>query len=166
MLALVSVNGKKQYLVREDMTNIEYLATYLDAKPWTRYIDELLTRMGYISNIEAVLAHLLPPTCSADEWCNIPDYYLGRYNYSMVNTRTTLLYNISQWLPCGVVFTQKYISPTTPEDTINIKVNAQLHINVTFIEIHMDSIVLEDSGLLRDQGDIHTYIGVSLWSCP
>ena len=57
--------------------------------------------------------------------------------------------------PCGVVVTQQYISPTTQEDTINIKVNAQLHINVTFVEIHMDSIVLEaENAFLPDQSSI------------
>ena len=157
MLTLLFVNGKKQYLVREDMTNIEFLATYLDSKPWISYIDELLSRLGSISNTEAVLVHLLRASVSVEEWCNIPDPYVGWYNYSTENTRTTLQSNISQWLPCGVVVKQKYISSTSREDTINIKVNAQLHINVTFIEIHIDSIVLEaDSGLLRDQGNIHT----------
>ena len=156
MLALVHVcvDGKRQYLVSEDMTDIEYLATYLDAKPWKSYIDELLSRRGDISNIEAVLIYLLHTTVAADEWCRIPYSYIGLYNYSTENTKTTLLSNISQWLPCGVVVTQKYISPSTPEDTINIKVNAQLHINVTFIELHMDSIILEaDNPFFLERGN-------------
>ena len=155
MLVLVCVNGRRKYLVREDMTNIEFLTNYFDSKPRINYIDELLYRMGEFSSIQAVLVHLLSTTITAEEWCRIPDFYMGRYNYSTENTRTTLQSNISEWLPCGVVVKQKYISPTTPEDTINIKVNAQLHINVTFIEFHMDSIVHEeDNPFLSHNGNI------------
>ena len=59
MMVLLNVSGKKQYLVLEDMTNIDFLASYLNSKPWTSYIDELLSRMGDIRNIEAELYHLL-----------------------------------------------------------------------------------------------------------
>ena len=140
---LACASGKRQYLVREDMTNMEYIQTYNDSKPWTPYIDELLRTMVNIRNMDAVIIRLLRNSVSAEQWCMIPDSYLMAYNYSSAHGKTTELFNISQWLPCGVLVIQKYLNPTVQESTITIHVNAELHINVTIQELHIESFVTE-----------------------
>ena len=142
-LALMSVNGTKQYLVREDMTDITYLSTHNDTKPWTVYIDQFLHAMGSLRCIESVICHLLRSVTSAEHWCRIPDSYVGSYNYSLENTLRTQRYNITKWLPCGVLVSQKYISTDIQDEVVIIHVNPQLHFNVTFVELHTDSIAQE-----------------------
>ena len=141
MLALLPVQGKHRHLVREDQTDMGFLATYNDSKPWTIYIDELLYRMRDITNIEGVLIYLLRTAITAEHWCKIPVSYVGLYNYTSGNTRNTFLANISDWLPCGVLVVQKFPSPVIQEKIIIIQVNVQLHINLTLTELHTDSIV-------------------------
>ena len=140
IVSLHGVQGKKQFLVRQDKLNTDFLNPYIDSAPWTIYIDEILCRLGDIRSIGSVLVHLLSTTVSVEQWCTIPASYAGLYNHSSPNSMEIIRYNISDWLPCGVHVTQKYISSTTREATINIHVNDQLHINITFIEIHIDSI--------------------------
>ena len=142
MLVLLSVQGKHRYLVREDQTNIGFLATYNDSKPWTIYIDELLYRMGDTTNIEAIIIQLLHTAITAEQFCKFPESHVGLYNYTSENTRNTHLTNISKWLPCGVLVIQKFSSPIIQEKTITIQVNVQLHINLTLTELHTESIVL------------------------
>ena len=139
----MSADGEKRYLIREDMTNLEYLIAYNDSKPWTMYIDELLSRLGGVTNIADVISNMLHAAVSSEQWCTIPSPYVGLYNYSSLNTNNVLRNNISQWLPCGVHVSQMYLRPDVQEEVIVIKVNAQHHINLTFIEVHMDSTVLE-----------------------
>ena len=144
-LVIVSIHGaqgKKQFLVREDKLNTVFLNSYINSTPWTIYIDELLFRLGDIRSIGSVLNHLLSTTVSAEQWCTIPASYAGLYNHSSGNSMETIRYNISEWLPCGVHVIQKYISSTTREASINIHVNQLLHINITFIEMHIDTIAL------------------------
>ena len=141
VLLVMSVQGNRRYLVREDQTDMGFLSTYNDSKPWTIYIDEILYRMRDITNIEGILIHLLRTAITAEHWCKVPDTQVGLYNYTSKNTRNTLLANISDWLPCGVLVIQKFPSPTTEEKTITIQVNVQLHINLTLTELHTESIV-------------------------
>ena len=152
ILAIVSIHGaqgKHQFLVREDKLNTDFLNPYIDSKPWTIYIDELLCRLRDIRSIESVLNHLLSRIVSAEQWCTIPASYAGLYNHSSGNSMETIRYNISEWLPCGVHVIQKYISSTTREATLDIHVNELLHINITFIEMHIDTIAFNtDNDLL------------------
>ena len=151
VLTIVCVYGipeRRQYLLKEDMLNIIYLKTNTDSKPWTAYIDELLHRLKNVRSPGSVLVPLLRSTTSALQWCSIPAWHAGLFNHSSGNSINTIRNNISEWLPCGVNVIQKYISSTTGEATITIHVNHQLHINVTFIEINIDSIVLETDNVL------------------
>ena len=152
ILVIVSIHraqGRQQFLVREDRLNIDLLHPYIVPKPWTIYIDELLCRLGDIISIESLWVHLLSTTVSVEQWCTIPASYAGLYNHSSGNSMETIRNNISEWLPCGVHVIQKYISSTTREATINIHVNELLHINITFIEMHIDTIALNtDNDLL------------------
>ena len=134
------------------MLNI-ILKTYNNSKPWTVYIDEILYRLENIRSLGSVLAPLLRATTSAKQWCSISASHAGLFNHSSENSMNTIRNNISEWLPCGVHVIQKYISSTTREATITIHVNHQLHINVTFIEINIDSIVLETDNLLLPHFD-------------
>ena len=143
VLTLLSANGKEQYLVREDNVDIGFFTSYFDSKTWITYIDELLYETGDIKNMEVVLGHLLRHVASAEQWCRISDSYRRLYNHNLKNKLRTQRYNITQWIPCGVFISQKYISPIIQEDIITILVNAQLHINVTFMDISIDTNVLE-----------------------
>ena len=170
VLAIVCVYGipeRRQYLLREDMLNIFFLKRNNDSKPWTAYIDELLYRLKNVRSLGSGLANLLRPTTSALQWCSIPAWHAGLFNHSSGNSMNTIRNNISKWLPCGVHVIQKYISSTTREATITIHVNHQLHINVTFMEINIDSIVLEtDNVLLPEfarQGNINNIYLFSIY---
>ena len=147
MLVFVSINGRDRYLVREDKIDVHFLNADDNPRLWLIYIDELLVTRGMtdFTNIEAILVHLLPTTVPAEQWCKIPTSYMGLYNYNFTNTITTLKNNITQWLPCGALVYQNYISPSNQEDLITIHVTPHLHINVTIVEIHIDSVVVYDA---------------------
>ena len=155
MLAIVSINGRHRYLIREDMINVDFLKADNTPRLWPIYIDELVYRMADITNIEATLADLTRTRVSSEHWCKIPTAYMGLYNYSLENTITSLRNNITRWLPCGAFVKQDYISPSNPEDIITIHVNRHLHINVTIVEIHLDSLVAIDAG--REYGQSQNF---------
>ena len=166
LLALDVSANTTRYLVREDMSNIDYLMSYNIAPQWIIYIDELLhtSILEKNSNIEAVLVSLLHISVAAEHWCTIPKSYMGLYNHSSENTNTIQHFNISRWLPCGVLVNQKYVDPFSEEKAITIHVNSQLHINVTFLEINIDSIVMEAKlDMLPDVFDQGNVTALCIW---
>ena len=142
MSMLLLVNGQRVYLAREDMINFTLLDSGMDAKPWTIYIDEILYMYdtSVITNIEAVLNKMHQWAEVAVYWCNVPDSYGGLYKYNSEIAATIKLYNVSEFLPCGAIVDQFYLafSRVSPYTTV-ISVAEDLHINITFRELHVGS---------------------------
>ena len=134
-------NRTVTYLVRSDMLNLELLETGNDIKEWLIFIDELLHSNPSGNNMEAMLTDIYPRVKSALQWCDMPHTRMGQL--LSVRSNETSHRNVSAWLPCGSLIQQHYLDPDSSFkywESVTIQVNPVFGINITIIELHIDSI--------------------------
>ena len=137
--------GKYIHLLSADQINLELLEKLQNNKSWINYIDELISNIPDTYNsLESMYKNLFITVGLAKHWCSIPNSYIGAYQNASVNTPMISRYNVSDWLPCGVIILQYHRYPTTEVRTVYaIQVNQQFHINVSMVESELKNLWMD-----------------------
>ena len=148
-------------LLPDDLVNLELLEKLQSNKNWTNYIDKLISNIPSSNYLASMYKNLIITVGVAKHWCSIPNSYIGAYQNASVNTPMISRYNVSDWLPCGVIILQYYKYPTTEVKTVYaIQVNQQFHINVSVVESELKNLwmdwtqptYLSDKELFSEEG--------------
>ena len=139
---LDTVNTRQMsYVVREDMVNLASLEDGMNDKPWTPYIDELLYlyNISNIKNLDSLLHQMHHAIKLADDWCHIPESYVGLYEHTSEARIEIGRYNISDFSPCGAIVNHYYAIErnSTMAYYFNITVPKIFHINISLVELHL-----------------------------
>ena len=136
--------GQISYLVGEDMVNLTTLENDMNDKPWITYIDELLYlyNISNIKNMDALLHQMHHSIKLADDWCHIPESYVGLYEHNSNASNKIGRYNITDFIPCGAIVNQYYTLENNSAINVyfNITVPRIFHINISLVELHMQMI--------------------------
>ena len=135
ILYLGVVIGNRIHLVPGDLINIQLLEELHREKSWTIYIDELISNFPDTNTLESIYKNLSTAVALAKDWCSFSNSYIGAYQDASVNTPMIARYNVTDWLPCGVIIVQYHKNPTTVYRTVFIvQVNQQFFINASILE--------------------------------
>ena len=144
ILSLSVVSAKRIHLVPGDLINIQLLEKLQSEKRWTSYIDELVSNIPDTNTLESMYANLSIAVAVALHWCSIPRSYLGVYQNASVNTPMIARYNVSDWLPCGVIMLQYHTYPTTDHRTVfTVQVNQQFFIKTSILESDLTTLSMD-----------------------
>ena len=132
------------HLLPDDLVNLELLETLQSNKNWTNYIDELLSNIPSSNSMESMYKNLPITVGLAKHWCSIPNSYIGAYQNASANTPMIAGYNVSDWVPCGVIILQYHRYPTTEVKTVYvIQANEQFHINMSVVESELKNVWMD-----------------------